>query len=1173
MSEEVAPTLSPEERIQQIVIAYRAAQAGGPPYDLDAVLAREPSLAEEVCARLAYRSAAPEPQYRPTVSLPPGAPSATPNAITLSPDGPRDAAPPERGDFGEYELLGAIARGGMGVVFRARDKNLNRVVALKMILAGRLATADEVRRFYTEAEEASRLDHPNIVPIYRVGQYAGQPYFTMKLVEGGTLGDPGKGCQADLRKAARLMIDVAGAVHYAHQRGILHRDIKPGNILLDSSGRPHVTDFGLVKHLGLKGNQTQSGAIVGTPGYIAPEQAAGRKDLTIACDVYSLGAVLYDLVTGRPPFEADSALDTLVAVLQDEPPAPSRLNPRIDRDLETICLTCLYKDPGRRYRSAEAFAHDLQRYLAGEPIRARRISAVERARKWVRRRPVAAAVLAVLCLAGAVLTVGGWLMTARLGAALGDARDARQLALEQKQQAEEARQSAVDRSEELSRQREGALKRLESVNDFLIYVNERLANEQASQSLRLEFLREGLLLSEKFRKERGEDPDAARLTARLYRCAGELWQESGNTQGARDYYDRAHDLLDKLVKRFPEDGRYRADLAQTLARQAQLAQGVNDYAQAERALSRAISLLDVLAQEAPGEAKHRQDAAEHRHTLGTFLEERDKAAQAEAAYRAALEQQEKLAADLPNQATVHQQLAATAGALGWLLEPTKPADAQQMLRKAQAACRQARNLQPKNREYARGLFAAYLDLEAFFRERGLHAELPALAEELRGDFPNDGGETYNAACWLADAVRVVGKHTELPTQERQKLEEGHAAAAVRLLDKAIKEGYTDRAHMEADTDLDPLRQRKDFQQLMADLERHTTTLTPEKELAALRQLVEGAMETYASAQAVARTRADRKRAEARKPDVEAFAKKFLQLAERRRQSGAAIDALVWVLSNCDPERMGPWVFGVRRQAVQMLESDHMQKPEFAGVCAHFTRTPVPEAERLLQAAVKRHDRQEVRGMAALALATSLAQAGQKVQSSNPAKAQELLRRADEEFDRVAKEFGTVSYGRFTLAEIARYQQMETRHLGIGCVAQDIEGTDLDGKRFKLSDHRGKVVLLDFWADWCGYCRQMYPQERELVERLDGKPFVLLGVNCDDDREAIREAVKRKKLNWRSWYDGGSEGSRICHDWHVSSFPNVWVLDHKGVIRFRGLRGPELDAAVNQLVAEAEEDKK
>jgi len=305
-----------------------------------------------------------------------------------------------------------MARGGMGVIFKARQISLNRIVALKMILAGRLASRAAVQRFYTEAQAAAKLDHPNIVPIYEIGEHDGQHYFSMKFVEGGSLAERILDFRlpiCDLKsndapsvtpksQIARLLAKVSRAVHYAHQRGILHRDIKPGNILLDAHGEPFVTDFGLAKLVESDTDLTRTMAVIGTASYMAPEQASG-KQITIAADVYSLGAVLYELLAGRPPFRSGSVLDVMRQVVECEPEKPRALNPDVPPDLETICLKCLEKEPARRYASAQALADDLDRWLRREPIHARPSTVCEKAEKWVRRKPMVTSLAAAVALA------------------------------------------------------------------------------------------------------------------------------------------------------------------------------------------------------------------------------------------------------------------------------------------------------------------------------------------------------------------------------------------------------------------------------------------------------------------------------------------------------------------------------------------------------------------------------------------------------------------------------------------------------------------------------------------------------------------------------------------------------------------------------------------------------
>jgi len=288
--------------------------------------------------------------------------------------------------FGDYELLEEVARGGMGVVYRARQRSLNRVVALKMILSGSFASADEMRRFRLEAELAAGLDHPNVVPIYEVGEHEGRHYFSMKLVDGGSLAGEIPRLVRDPRLSAGVLATVARAIHYAHRRGFVHCDLKPANILLDAAGVPHVTDFGLARRVEGDGSLTASGALLGTPSYMAPEQAKGeRRALTPAADVYGLGAILYELLTGRPPFRAPTVMETVVLVLESEPAPPGRLRRGVPPELEAICLKCLEKSPRDRFTSACELAESLEQYLRGEGSIG--TSAWSRLRRWTRREP------------------------------------------------------------------------------------------------------------------------------------------------------------------------------------------------------------------------------------------------------------------------------------------------------------------------------------------------------------------------------------------------------------------------------------------------------------------------------------------------------------------------------------------------------------------------------------------------------------------------------------------------------------------------------------------------------------------------------------------------------------------------------------------------------------------
>ena len=312
------------------------------------------------------------------------------------------------GELGDYELLEEVGRGGQGVVFRARQKSLNRTVALKVISLGQWASKAHLKRFRREAEAAASLDHPCIVPIYEVGERDGSCYFSMKFVEGGQLDEVVRRTLMSIRQAAELIAKIARTVHYAHEHGILHRDIKPGNVLLDQKGEPHLTDFGLARLVETESTVTRTMEVLGTPSYMAPEQAVGNNAaISSVTDVYGLGAVLYQLLTGQPPFAGGTTYETIKLLLDAEPRQPRLLNPKIDRDLSTICLKCLEKDPKRRYSSALALAEDLEHWLKHEPIQARRTGIFTRTRKWVRRNPTSALLVASLI---ALAAAAGWIV-------------------------------------------------------------------------------------------------------------------------------------------------------------------------------------------------------------------------------------------------------------------------------------------------------------------------------------------------------------------------------------------------------------------------------------------------------------------------------------------------------------------------------------------------------------------------------------------------------------------------------------------------------------------------------------------------------------------------------------------------------------------------------------------
>jgi formylglycine-generating enzyme required for sulfatase activity len=376
-----------------------------------------------------------------------------------------DTPPPEDGllpDIQGYEVEGVLGAGGMGVVYRARHLRLDRLVALKMVLTGSYAGPQERERFRREAEAVAALRHPNLVQVYDAGDCAGRPYFTMELIEGGNLAEKLAGTPQPISQATALLATLAEAMQAAHRGGIVHRDLKPANILLTPDGTPKIADFGLALRLEGGAGLTLNGVVMGTPSYMAPEQARGQSQAVgPTVDVYALGAILYELLTGRPPFRAETPAETVLQVIDQEPVPPARLNSKVPRDLETVCLKCLQKEPARRYGSAGELANDLRRFQAGEPIRARPVGVAERTYKWARRRPAPAALLGVVLLALVSQTV----LSVNLVVARNDA--------------EEKRKTAEDKEAETRKEADKA----ETARDFLVHILRRAETDKMGRNV------------------------------------------------------------------------------------------------------------------------------------------------------------------------------------------------------------------------------------------------------------------------------------------------------------------------------------------------------------------------------------------------------------------------------------------------------------------------------------------------------------------------------------------------------------------------------------------------------------------------------------------------------------------------------------------------------------------
>lgn len=528
----------------------------------------------------------PEPQ--PSIDRP-TPPPITPNTGSGSAPSVVRSSPPEPTVPG-YKILGRLGQGGMGVVYKARHLRLGRVVALKMILSGAHAESTELVRFLGEAEAVAKLHHPNVVQLYETGQHDGLPYFTLEFVSGGSLADKLRGTPLPPREAAQLLVAIARGAQHAHDCGVIHRDLKPANLLLDADGTPKITDFGLAKRVEVCG-MTASWSVLGTPSYMAPEQAGGRSRVVDhRADVYSLGAILYEVLTGRPPLKAATPVETVLQVLEDDPAPPRLLQPKIPRDLETICLKCLRKEPARRYATAAALADDLARFLDGAPILARSVGPVERAWRWARRRPLLAGLGSTIALLLLALVVGSWVAVVQVSVA----RDEERLARKNAQHRAEQEAAARERAEEAEQQARSETRKAQKMSEVLVGMFQ--ASDPLAFNGSMLFtpgdagrkLTADVILDRGAERVRREFQDEPLLRAALYESIGDVYRTLGE-------FRKAEPMLREAVELRRAAGREDLELAASLHALGWLRHDLGDYEQAEKLYREAIAIRERLA--------------------------------------------------------------------------------------------------------------------------------------------------------------------------------------------------------------------------------------------------------------------------------------------------------------------------------------------------------------------------------------------------------------------------------------------------------------------------------------------------------------------------------------------------------------------------------------------------
>jgi tetratricopeptide (TPR) repeat protein len=697
-----------------------------------------------------------------------------------------------------------LGRGGMGVVYKAWQKSLKRVVALKMIRDGAPADEDARQRFRREAEAAAHLRHPHIVQVYEVGELDGHPFFALEHVGGGSLAQKVRGTPQPPGAAARLVETLARAMSHAHQQGVVHRDLKPSNVLLIGEADaplgqcvPKITDFGLAKQMNLPpagaGPQTQSGAIVGTAEYMSPEQAAGQsRAVGPAADIYSLGAILYELLTGRPPFKGASLVDTLQQVLRDEPVSPRSLQPKVPRDLETICLKCLHKGPDKRYATAEGLAEDLRRFQGGEPIQARPVGTWERAVKWARRRPTAAALAMVSALAALLFLSGAAWSNAALRAAAGREHAKAEEAEAQQALAAAHLQSALDMCERPLLEMNGA----------------DLAKTPELQQFRLDFLSDARTLYGKLLADL-DNPNrqVRRGIGRAFHGRGTCHFLLNERAEALADYREAVGRQEQLVREFPAEDDYLLDLAVTYHSLGALREALGDKTEATRCFESIARLFKSLP---PGSRRVALFANTLAHKLwlsGKSQETLDWENRVIDWLKAGLRQGSLSDAQrtvaLPNAYFVRGGLLAELGRHKQAVEDFDRALAAGLGPPSDVPCRLTR--------------------AASLARLGDHKRAMAEVETLAANSQASPDVLCNLAGVCALSAEAVRRDTGLPSAQRDTLAERYGARAVALLAKAKAAGFfknpANRQELKNDPDLQALRTRDDFKKLLAEVEK------------------------------------------------------------------------------------------------------------------------------------------------------------------------------------------------------------------------------------------------------------------------------------------------------------------------------------------------------------------